>query len=88
MTLSDKALTDAQDRTTARENLGIGTVLAGVYDYAVERKKTPGRVWGMSTGFPDWDRLTGGLQRGQTTIISAPPGNGKTTLVMQVARRW
>ena len=86
MTLSDKALTDAQDRTTARENLAIGTVLAGVYDYAVERKKSPGRVWGMSTGFPDWDRLTGGLQRGQTTIISAPPGNGKTTLVMQVAR--
>jgi replicative DNA helicase len=64
----------------------MGQVLSGVYDYAVERKKTPGRVWGMSTGFPDWDRLTGGLHRGQTTIISAPPGMGKTTLVMQVAR--
>jgi replicative DNA helicase len=86
MTLSDKALNDAQDQATARENLNIGQILSGVYDYAVERQKNPGRVWGMSTGFPDWDKLTGGLHRGQTTIISAPPGSGKTTLVMQVAR--
>ncbi len=57
-----------------------------MYDYAVERSKNPGKVWGMSTGFPDWDKLTGGLHRGQTTILSAPPGMGKTTLVMQVAR--
>lgn len=86
MTLSDKALNEAQDQATARENINIGQVLSAVYDYAVERQKSPGKVWGMSTGFPDWDRLTGGLHRGQTTILSAPPGMGKTTLVMQVAR--
>lgn len=86
MTGADKVLNEAQEQPTARENLNIGQILSGVYDYAVERQKTPGRVWGMSTGFPDWDRLTGGLHRGQTTIISAPPGSGKTTLVMQVAR--
>ena len=86
MTGADKALREAQDAATARENINIGQVLSGVYDYAVERSKNPGRVWGMSTGFPDWDKLTGGLHRGQTTILSAPPGMGKTTLVMQVAR--
>lgn len=86
MTLSDKALNEAQDQATARENINIGRVLSEVYDYAVLRSKNPGKVWGMSTGFPDWDKLTGGLHRGQTTILSAPPGMGKTTLVMQVAR--
>jgi replicative DNA helicase len=86
MTGADKALSAAQAATTARENLNIGQVLSGVYDYALERSKNPGMVWGMSTGFPDWDKLTGGLHRGQTTILSAPPGMGKTTLVMQVAR--
>ncbi len=86
MTGADKALREAQDAATARENINIGQVLSGVYDYAVERSKNPGKVWGMSTGFPDWDKLTGGLHRGQTTILSAPPGMGKTTLVMQVAR--
>lgn len=86
MTLADKALGAAQDCATAHENLNLGQVLSGVYDYALERRKNPGQVWGMSTGFRDWDRLTGGLHRGQTTIISAPPGMGKTTLVMQVAR--
>jgi replicative DNA helicase len=86
MTLADKALNEAQDCATARENLNLGQILSGVYDYALERRKNPGRVWGMSTGFQDWDRLTGGLHRGQTTILSAPPGMGKTTLVMQVAR--
>lgn len=86
MTLSDKALNEAQDQATARENINIGRVLSDVYDYAVLRSQNPGKVWGMSTGFPDWDKLTGGLHRGQTTILSAPPGMGKTTLVMQVAR--
>jgi replicative DNA helicase len=49
MTLSDKALNEAQDQATSHENLNIGQILSGVYDYAVERRKNPGRVWGMST---------------------------------------
>ena len=85
-TAIDKAILDAQERITARDNLDAAQILSEVYDDAAEQAKHPNWVWGMSTGFPDWDRLTGGLHRGQTTIVSAPPGSGKTTLVMQVAR--
>ncbi len=86
MSIVEKTIRDAQERITACENLDAAQVLSEVYDEAVERAKHPSRVWGMSTGFPCWDQITGGLHRGQTTIISAPPGSGKTTLVLQVAR--
>jgi replicative DNA helicase len=82
----EKAVRDAQERITARDNLKAADILSEVYDQAVERAKSPTKVWGMSTGFSCWDQITGGLHRGQTTIISAPPGTGKTTLVLQVAR--
>jgi replicative DNA helicase len=86
MTTVDKAITEAQERTTTRDNLAAAHVLSEVYDQAAEQARHPNWVWGMSTGLPEWDALTGGLHRGQTTLISAPPGMGKTTLVMQVAR--
>ncbi len=41
---------------------------------------------GHSTGFPELDRLTGGLQAGQLVIVAARPGAGKSSFALQVAR--
>jgi len=49
-----------------------------------ERIKNPGEVWGIPTGIYDWDRVTGGLQKQETTLIVGPPAVGKTTLILQV----
>jgi replicative DNA helicase len=59
--------------------------LASLVEFAQERRECPGEVWGLSTGFKSWDRLTGGLHRGQLTIVAARTGVGKTTLSLQVA---
>ncbi|MFN3704949.1 MAG: replicative DNA helicase [Thermoflexales bacterium] len=40
---------------------------------------------GIPTGFPDLDRLTGGLQKGDLIIIAARPGMGKTSLMLNIA---
>ena len=41
---------------------------------------------GISTGFLDLDRLTGGWRAGQLIIVAARPGMGKSTLVTDTAR--
>ncbi len=43
-------------------------------------------VIGLSTGFHDFDRLTGGLRPGQLVIIAARPAMGKTSLFLSMAQ--
>ena len=52
-------------------------------------------VIGLSTGFTDFDKLTGGLRGGQLVIIAARPAMGKTSLFLSMgqniattARAW
>lgn len=40
---------------------------------------------GLSTGFPDLDKVTGGLQQGNLVILAGRPGMGKTALGVGIA---
>jgi len=60
-------------------------VLPQVLAWAKERRQSPGKVWGLSTGFSSWDELTGGLHKGEVTVLGARTSVGKTTLALQVA---
>ncbi|MEI7645470.1 MAG: replicative DNA helicase [Chloroflexales bacterium] len=44
-----------------------------------------GELHGLTTGIPDLDELTGGLQPSDLIIIAARPGVGKSSLAMTVA---
>jgi replicative DNA helicase len=84
---SDKALLAAQGNPLdKRGTRSIKLGLSDLYDVLEERSKNPSKVWGMETGFPDWDNLTGGLHPGEMTIIGAPPGASKTILISQLAK--
>ena len=48
------------------------------------RLADPKMVWGIPTGFKDFDVMTGGLHRQQVNLIIGPPGVGKTTFALQV----
>lgn len=42
---------------------------------------------GHSTGYPELDRLTAGLQPGQLLIVAARPGMGKSAFALQLAKQ-
>lgn len=58
----------------------IDQVLAEAY----ERFENPTEIWGIPTGFLDFDRITGGLQPGEILYISGEPGVGKSMLADQM----
>jgi replicative DNA helicase len=62
--------------------------IAGI-DLAAVRmdKAAKGQAIGITTGFSDLDRITGGLRPKELIIIAARPGAGKTALSIHIARR-
>src|SRR5581483_11806585 len=49
--------------------------------------KKRGKPTGISTGFVDLDRMTGGLQRGRTYYIGGRPAMGKSSIGSELAER-
>lgn len=57
-----------------------GEVLIEISD----RRSDPKEIWGIPTGFADFDDITGGLQAGEILYISGTPGIGKSILAAQM----
>lgn len=56
-----------------------------VLDEAYERMSNPQDIWGIPTGYIDFDQITGGLQPGEVLYLSGEPGVGKSMWAMQAA---
>ena len=50
-----------------------------------ELAKNKRSITGIETGFPDFDKITTGLQSGEMIILAARPGMGKTALALNMA---
>jgi len=61
----------------------LGEAAQEFWDY-VYGNRDEGSI-GTKTGFKGLDRATGGFQRGDMIVLAARPGEGKTTLAMQIA---
>lgn len=63
----------------------ISKALSELYDEIQERKDNPRDIWGIPTGFYDYDILTGGHHGGEMTLLSGKPGLGKSIIAIQMA---
>ncbi len=50
-----------------------------------ERSRNPGRLPGISTGFGCIDKNTGGMMPGQVWVFAGEPGDGKSTIMQNLA---
>jgi replicative DNA helicase len=65
--------------------LDVGAVVAEEARAIEDYFATPGQCVGIPTGIEQIDRNTGGVPLGVPTVIGARPGEGKSTLAMNIA---
>lgn len=83
MARANAAMTEATAGAVDTEAVLLGAVLGGTLD---EMETPASERRGVPTGFYDFDRLTGGLQPGQLTVLAARPSVGKSAWALQVVR--
>lgn len=63
----------------------IKDLVRGAVDTLERMHLNQGKLEGLSSGFPDLDRMTNGLHAGEMIVIAARPSMGKTSLAMGIA---
>ncbi len=88
----DLTLDRAEQRIFALLQEGIGSSLRHIrealdrtYESIAFRMDNPQQVVGVSTGYPEIDVPTNGLQRGDLFILAARPAVGKSSLALNIA---
>jgi len=64
----------------------LSKYLGDLFDEMTFRMENPTDIWGLRTGFSTFDWITGGLQLGETMLMSGVPGVGKS--IMQCKWRF
>jgi len=77
----------AEARTSANEGpVSLKSILEETVDKIEELYKSPNDgVTGVSSGYPDLDKMTAGFQPSDLIIVAARPSMGKTTFAMNLA---
>ena len=63
----------------------VASVVQDVFDALNEASVSGKQIPGLSTGLPDLDRVTLGLNKGELILIAARPGMGKTSIALNMA---
>ncbi|HEV8239741.1 MAG TPA: replicative DNA helicase [Thermoanaerobaculia bacterium] len=81
---AEQAILGLGEEAVARGFVSLGRVLDKTMEDIEER---PGSTLiGIPTGFTDLDRMTHGLNKGNLIIIAGRPGQGKTSLALNIAQ--
>ncbi len=63
----------------------IKEILWSAFENIEKLQQSDSGITGVPSGFPDLDRMTTGMQKGDLIIVAARPSMGKTSWVMNVA---
>ena len=65
--------------------VGVGACVQDAFELVGERASLKNRIWDARTGFSEVDRMLGGIASGDLVLAVAGPGEGKTSLALNVA---
>lgn len=90
---ADKLLDEAESRifglSTEKANTSLSSISVEIHD-AMDHidllMNRSGELNGLSTGYAELDKMTGGLQPGDLFILAARPSMGKTAFALNLAR--
>ncbi len=82
---AESELFSVSQRRATQDFVHIGTVVDSYFDQVTYLRDNRDQVVGVSTGYPDLDKLTGGLQPSDLIILAARPSVGKTALALSIA---
>ncbi|PIS40501.1 MAG: replicative DNA helicase [Candidatus Kerfeldbacteria bacterium CG08_land_8_20_14_0_20_43_14] len=83
---AEQSIFSVSQRYLRQNFIPIRSVLSEAFDRIDELHKGAGKLRGITSGFPDIDRLLAGFQKSDLIIVAARPSMGKTTLALDFAR--
>ena len=83
---AEQKILEVATRKIGQDFALIKEIIFSTLDKIDEMHKAKGGITGLSTGFTNLDKLTGGFQRSDLILIAARPSMGKTAFVLNVAQ--
>ena len=74
------------DKRAAEDYAPLSDIMDGVLDEIEAISNREAGIYGVPTGFADFDDLTNGFHAGQMIIVAARPAMGKSTLALDFCR--
>lgn len=81
---AEQLIFDVSSRESG-EILPISEIFMGSYQELVENSMNEGGITGLSTGFDELNRRTGGFHGGELILIAGRPGMGKSSFAVNIA---
>jgi replicative DNA helicase len=82
---AEQELFNVSQRRGIQGFVSLAQVIDQYYEYLNEVQERGPEMTGLSTGFIDFDRMTGGLHKSDLLILAARPGVGKSSFAMTIA---
>ncbi|GAA4083722.1 replicative DNA helicase [Nocardioides kongjuensis] len=74
------------DRNKSEDYAPLSDIMDGVLDEIEAMENREAGIYGVPTGFADFDELTNGFHAGQMIVVAARPAMGKSTLALDFCR--
>ncbi|MBM9459982.1 replicative DNA helicase [Nocardioides sp. zg-536] len=74
------------DRRKAEDYVPLSDIMDSVLDEIEAMENREAGIYGVPTGFADFDELTNGFHAGQMIVVAARPAMGKSTLALDFCR--
>ncbi len=82
---AERVLFDISRLRVTRDFEPLAKILTGVYEKIDHIHSHDSEITGVTTGFIDLDRITGGFQRSDLIVLAGRPAMGKTALALNIA---